>query len=322
MENGFNDLTAMLAIKAGGGTGSNGKSAYQIWLDAGNTGSEADFLESLKGKDGTDGANGTDGIDGKDYVLTAADKAEIAEMVEGATVVQAPKYVRSVDEMTDTSRVYVMASTGRIWAYMDSDTEKEVEVREDIIGTPDNPYEVGRLSSSGGVTTDVTTHIVSPYIDIRQEKYAGKNIELHLEGLQYFGNDIQFTQTALFAPDKSVVTGRGYSSMTVNGYWNIITAEVVVNSETSTTIKMTPPVKYGVAEIGYLRMSAKGAEADSHIYITYKETQTVTGGQWIDTGTSYSPALTDAEKTALAEEAASLIDTQLLSVIGSGEVSV
>ena len=33
--------------------GNDGLSAYQIWLDAGNTGTEADFLASLKGADGT-----------------------------------------------------------------------------------------------------------------------------------------------------------------------------------------------------------------------------------------------------------------------------
>ena len=27
-----------------------GKSAYEVWLDAGNTGTEADYLESLKGE--------------------------------------------------------------------------------------------------------------------------------------------------------------------------------------------------------------------------------------------------------------------------------
>lgn len=41
--------------------GATGKSAYQIWQDAGNTGSEADFLASLVGKDGTPGTNGTNG---------------------------------------------------------------------------------------------------------------------------------------------------------------------------------------------------------------------------------------------------------------------
>ena len=36
-----------------GEPGENGKSAYEAWLDAGNTGSEEDFLNSLKGADGT-----------------------------------------------------------------------------------------------------------------------------------------------------------------------------------------------------------------------------------------------------------------------------
>ena len=49
-----------------GQDGINGKSAYQIWLDNGNTGTEADFLTWLKGKDGTNGLNGKDGANGKD----------------------------------------------------------------------------------------------------------------------------------------------------------------------------------------------------------------------------------------------------------------
>ena len=56
-----------------GKDGENGKSSYQIWLEAGNTGTEADYLASLKGedgKDGVDGKNGQDGytpVKGKDY---------------------------------------------------------------------------------------------------------------------------------------------------------------------------------------------------------------------------------------------------------------
>lgn len=55
-----------------GKNGIDGKSAYEIWLDEGHTGSQADFLNWLKGadgtngKDGVDGANGTDGNDGND----------------------------------------------------------------------------------------------------------------------------------------------------------------------------------------------------------------------------------------------------------------
>lgn len=48
-----------------GKNGRDGKSAYQIWLDAGNRGTEQDFLNSLKGATGQDGQNGKDGINGK-----------------------------------------------------------------------------------------------------------------------------------------------------------------------------------------------------------------------------------------------------------------
>ena len=48
------------ALEEGGG--SNGLSAYEIWLQQGNEGSEADFLESLKGDP---------------YTLTEEDKAEL-----------------------------------------------------------------------------------------------------------------------------------------------------------------------------------------------------------------------------------------------------
>lgn len=44
-----------------------GESAYEIWLDLGNVGTEQDFINSLQGQQGIpgkDGANGTNGKDG------------------------------------------------------------------------------------------------------------------------------------------------------------------------------------------------------------------------------------------------------------------
>lgn len=41
------------AVQSGIGLGPPGLSAYQIWLDEGNTGTEQDFLDSLKGEPGT-----------------------------------------------------------------------------------------------------------------------------------------------------------------------------------------------------------------------------------------------------------------------------
>ncbi len=48
-----------------GQDGADGKSAYQIWLELGNEGSEQDFIDWLKGEKGDTGANGQDGANGK-----------------------------------------------------------------------------------------------------------------------------------------------------------------------------------------------------------------------------------------------------------------
>lgn len=45
----------------GGAPGAPGESAYQLWLDQGNTGTVTDFLNSLKGAPGTPGAPGAPG---------------------------------------------------------------------------------------------------------------------------------------------------------------------------------------------------------------------------------------------------------------------
>ena len=46
--------------------GENGKSAYEIAVDNGFEGTEAEWLESLKGEDGSNGTNGSNGKDGED----------------------------------------------------------------------------------------------------------------------------------------------------------------------------------------------------------------------------------------------------------------
>ena len=51
-------FTAVSCDGEKGEQGANGKSAYEIWLDLGNKGTEEDFLNSLKGQVGKQGANG------------------------------------------------------------------------------------------------------------------------------------------------------------------------------------------------------------------------------------------------------------------------
>lgn len=73
-----------------GAKGEDGKSAYQIWLDAGNTGSEAAFLASLKGDAGTKGdtgAAGAPGADGHSPVVTAVKSGKTTTIsVDGTAI--------------------------------------------------------------------------------------------------------------------------------------------------------------------------------------------------------------------------------------------
>jgi hypothetical protein len=71
-------LTGEVGLKGdpgdNGAPGDNGLSAYEIWLNLGNSGSEQDFIDSLAGEDGVAGENGSagapgmDGLDGVDGV--------------------------------------------------------------------------------------------------------------------------------------------------------------------------------------------------------------------------------------------------------------
>ena len=104
-------------LNQGGGSGEkgeDGKSAYDIWLEQGNSGSEQDFLDSLKGEKGEDGDKGDQGEQGiqgekgekgdkMTYVdLTEEEKNDLASRVE-AEVDLSDYYTKTeVDEMIPT----------------------------------------------------------------------------------------------------------------------------------------------------------------------------------------------------------------------------
>lgn len=61
-----------------GDKGDPGDSAYKIALENGFKGTESEWLDSLRGEQGIQGIPGEPGKDGSDYILTEADKQEIA----------------------------------------------------------------------------------------------------------------------------------------------------------------------------------------------------------------------------------------------------
>lgn len=91
-----------------------GQSAYQVWLDSGNTGTEEDFFRTLVGRTP---------IKGIDY-WTEDDKNEILDSVstyidlELASLTSLkPEFANDITECKDTSKLYVLPD-GYIYAYM------------------------------------------------------------------------------------------------------------------------------------------------------------------------------------------------------------
>lgn len=103
-----------------GPAGEDGKSAYQIWLDAGNTGTEAEFLSSLKGEKGDTGATGPQGpagedgkapVKGTDY-FTDEDKSEIVQEVKDAIQ---EDYTMLSSTNTRVKNLFALQRTGKVY---------------------------------------------------------------------------------------------------------------------------------------------------------------------------------------------------------------
>ena len=77
-----------------GTNGTNGLSAYQIWLNAGNTGTETQFLTSLQGTTGatgpagTNGTDGTNGVDGKNTLVNTTIEPVGTNCTNGGTKIE------------------------------------------------------------------------------------------------------------------------------------------------------------------------------------------------------------------------------------------
>ena len=69
-----------------------------------------------------------------------------------------------------------------------------------------------------------------------------------------------------------------------------------------------------------MRFNTIGTSANSDISITY--TGEVTGGQWVDTQTTYAPTLTADDKAEIANQVAAMVDSELSEIIGTGAVTI
>ncbi len=104
-----------------------GKSAYQIWLEQGNTGTEQDFLNVLKGEQGPKGEDGLDGytpVKGVDY-WNEEDKQEVKGFIDNS-IMKLENVLRDILEAIQNNGT-IEEIEQLIISYFEDKTIEEVE---------------------------------------------------------------------------------------------------------------------------------------------------------------------------------------------------
>lgn len=246
-----------------------------------------------QGETGDTGPQGPKGDKGDPYTLTASDKAAIAQAA--ASLVDTPQItqeagqseslvmsqkavtdlvnnalgtddseyetVDSVDEMTDTSKQYVLSSTGTIWTYGEAGTKP-------AFTNLATSFEDGRLSSSGTVSTSNAANATT-CTDYIGELKAGDVIRIYGFGALDDYSVAWYTTIGGSAVNSSkpstwTATGWSYAYDDATGI-----ATVTVNN---------------VANNKYLRVSGILTGTTDDVVITLNEEITYTSGYaWYDT---------------------------------------
>lgn len=153
------------------------------------------------------------------------------------------------------------------------------------------------------MSADIQTHTLTPYIDLTKAEYQGKTIQIHLVGNRYASEANEtYIMYGSYKSDKTAIVGRGFTSI-VNGIYTdydnngqIINLEILSDTSAVLTIGVPLTSDTGPTTVGFLRFCGLGLVTDS-VYITYPDIETVTGGQWHDTGVTYGGGQ-DAQLTA------------------------
>ncbi len=264
------------------------------------------------------------GDSGGAFVLTDEDKTDIAELVPLVTAPAEPLFANGVADMTDTANVYVNLETGTLWRYQEATCETTLTDTIALdVNDADNPAYVGQYSNKGTLTANANS-FVTPYIDIR--KYSGQ-IALKIKGATCLSASNSPYYCADSCDENRSYMSRVYMSLAsqannyvVNAYCDSVD-KVTVDGDTTTLVMDLPRYNAtGQKNVSYIRFSMMGDPANTTISIDYQGMKTER--MWVDTGIAYAPQVTEADKAAIAQEVAAMVDADLLSVIGDGEVSV
>ena len=193
--------------------------------------------------------------------------------------------VNSVEEMTDTSKEYMLASRGTIWRYQETMVKGEVtqQVDGDVFGN-------SRLGSDGSIQTGTgySAYVTTPFIDLLAYPVP---FTLHLDGGTFLPTVADsYTRICSYTENETKITCIQVTNGAVRTALNVPTSQVsaTVDEKASITFNDTPKTNNDNHDgiLKYVRFSGKGTVDTASIYVTYEGE--VAGFAWVDTGISGS----------------------------------
>lgn len=203
---------------------------------------------------------------------------------------EAPTFVDSVDEMTDTNKSYVNTKTGTIWVHKTATVEKTLT---DVIeSTADNPASNGQYVNKGNLSAK-TDSFATPFIDLT--KYSG-TIKLIVKGATcIYDTATAYYQCAYHKTDGTYID-RCYMTLAQQKAGYVVTMlcdtvdDVIVDGDI-TTLQIALPRYFTTTLIEKIRFGCLGTWETSQISVEY--TGMVTEATWVDTGVSYGGSCVD-----------------------------
>lgn len=261
-----------------GETGATGKTAYQYAKDGGYTGTEIEFQQKLA-KDIPTVTQDS----GESETLVMSQKA-VTNLVKNAlgdagTEIET---VDSVDDMTDTTKSYVLSTTGTIWMYGEVNIEP-AELYDPAAATLDK-----RHSGSPGTVIAGSGYVMTGYIPVDMTAADPLKLKITTDGVSASdGAALNFQKIAYYNAAKTCVGSKYIQTTSTNG----VKLEVSGND---TTIYVGYSLQTDAKEdfydqIAYVRIEVKSAnspatEADRNLITSIKSTTGSTGYGWYDTG--------------------------------------
>lgn len=235
------------------------------------------------------GQKGDKGDKGDPYTLTEDDKSQIVAQIGQ---IEAPTIVSSIEEMTDTSKHYVL--NGYIWHNKTVVTEGETVSPNLFVASTAKPN--GRLSGSSGSITNngALGCFVTDFIKV--EKWG--------ETTTYY---VRFNGELLGHEDQKFVFYDSAKTKIGNSFIDYNTNALVANGETVVDVKIIgsgqgtiPADDADVAWVRFqlaLNLTKESITVDdisnANFEITFDANRTVTEGtttqEWVDSGISYTP---------------------------------